>query len=597
MMIQCGQRLQLSQLIDPNLPFVIGLRFNPPGNDHDCVCLGTDAHGQVQDDRYTIFFNQPISPCRGVALATPEDGHDGFEFNLPKIPEPIFALVIAATLDPLVDFSIFTSIDISIIQKGSANDLISLKSDQFAHGERAVILVQIYRKEQSWRLHALGQGFAGGLQSLIQHYGIQIHSSETNTPPPSPPLSLLPPDDLADPDNDPNQINMLTDSIARTLSEFGVRGNLVGVDVGPILMTFKFAPAPGVKVKKVTDMEPELTLALSCPGLRIDPLFHHGVIGIEIPKQKRAIIPLRRILEARMLKEEREPLLIPVGVDTRGEPILENLEHLPHLMIAGTTRSGKSIMLHGILCSVLLRARLDEARILLVDPKRNEFSQYNEVPHLLGPIVTSARQARNSLHWLTEEMESRYQAMIPLGVRNLGSWKEKFNYQALNPDLETIPTPPPLLLVVVDELADLMLQSGKSVEEPLVRLAQMGRAAGIHLVLATQRPSREVMTGLIKSNIPARLAFKVTSKVDSRIILDIIGAENLLGQGDGLFVAPGQELCRIQAPMVTESQVLGVVRYLKNSLPYIPNSRLLEALTLEDDSQIHTNARPKGQPL
>ncbi|GAB0057317.1 hypothetical protein SIID45300_01641 [Candidatus Magnetaquicoccaceae bacterium FCR-1] len=579
MILQSGQRLQLTQLVDPNVPFVIGMRFEATNLSVDCLCLGTDEQNRVHDDRYMIFFNQPVSPCGGIALAVPTASQDGFEINLSALPDAIASLVFAASVEAPKNFSNIASIDIFLIQGDSITGQLTLPGNLFTHGERAILFLKIYRKENSWRLNAIGQGFSEGMQALVSHFNIAVHDPDDIVPPPHPPLSLLPPDDTPEPDDDPNQITQLTDSITRTLNDFHVRGHLVGVDSGPILMTFKWSPAPGVRLSRVTTLEPELSLALTCPGLRIDPLFHHGVIGIEIPKPKRSTIPLRRILASRHARETPEPLLIPLGVDTLGEPILENLELLPHLLIAGTTRSGKSVMLHGILCGVMLRARLTEARILLIDPKRNEFSLYEGTPHLLGPIVTEVRQARNSLHWLTGEMEARYQAMNGIGVRNLQGWQDLYRDPLRNPEQEVTPAPPPLLLVVIDELADLMLQSGKAVEEPLVRLAQMGRAAGIHLVLATQRPSRDVMTGLIKSNIPARLAFKVTSKMDSRIILDVGGAENLLGQGDGLFIAPGQELRRIQAPMVSEKQVQGVIRFLKNTQPFIPDARLVDSLT------------------
>ncbi|MBF0613558.1 MAG: hypothetical protein G8237_00385 [Magnetococcales bacterium] len=579
MELERGQRLSLEQLVDIAAPFVIGMGIHVPGMAVDCVCFGLDDDKKASDDRYAIFFNQPVSPCTGIALAAPHGYGLGFELVLARLPESLAALVVVVTLDEPYDFSRLEEGEVCLMQKGVVTARFVLQAALFAHQERALLLLELYRKDGSWRINTLGQGFAGGLAALADHYGVVTREEDRPSLVPAPPLSLLPLDDLPVSVEDAEAVERMQRAIERTLGEFNVKGQVVGADVGPVVTTYKLDPAPGVKVTRVTGLEADLALSLSSPGLRIDPLFTDGVIGIEIPNRQRAVVPLRRILTGAMGVEPVLPLLMPLGVDARGQPVLENLELLPHLLVAGTTRSGKSVLLHAVLCGVLLRARVEQARLLLVDPKRNEFSLYDGVPHLLAPVVTEPRRALAALQWLTGEMESRYQRMNGLGVRNLQGWQTKrSDAVGRGGTLDPVPLPPPVVLVVVDELADLMLQSGKAIEEPLVRLAQMGRAAGIHLVLATQRPTRDVVTGLIKSNIPARLAFKVTSKLDSRVILDEGGAENLLGQGDGLFIAPGRELRRIQAPMVSEEDVTAIVRFLRTTVPMIPEVTLMEAL-------------------
>lgn len=587
MELQRGQRLGLEQLIAPEHPFVFAIKVHIPQTEVDCACFGLDAQSLVTDDRYMTFFNQPCTPCGGISLAAPHDAVEGFEFNLQVIPPKIARIALVATLDGEGTFSQVTEGEVRLLQDGKIVARFCFYGELFTN-EKSLILIELYRKDAAWRLTAAGQGFNGGFEALVRHFGVDVSNEDTSAQQtPVPPLSLLQSEDLPPlTAKDPGQCEATARAIEQILGGFKVKGSIVDIEQGPIVTTYALKPAPGVRVVRVLNLEPDLALALSTSGLRIDPLFVHGVIGIEIPNPERAIVPVRRILADDTYQKSNKLSLLPLGVDTRGKPVVADLEVLPHLLVAGTTRSGKSVALHGMICGLLLRASVRETRLLLLDPKRNEFSLYDGTPHLLAPVLTEARHAVIALDWLTREMDSRYQQMNTLEVRNLEGWRLKLIEQSrllgrLPGNEEPISEPPPLLIVVVDELADLMLQSNKAIEQPLVRLAQMGRAAGIHLILATQRPSRDVLTGLIKSNIPARLAFKVTSGTDSRIILDNTGAENLLGRGDGLFITPGHALQRIQAPWVTEANVTAITHFLKRTTSVAPIPSLMSSLELD----------------
>ena len=580
MELQRGQRLEFAEVINTDRPFVIAFIACIPDSTVDCVCFGLDQWKKVSDDRYVTFYNQPCTPCGGISLAAPNNG-EGFEINLNAIPPSIDGMNISATMDGGKTFSQMLTGAVQITQSGRIVACFNLTGDMF-NKEKTLILVEIYRKEKSWRFTARGQGFNGGLPALVQHFGVDTSNQRTPNQPPAPPVSLFTLDDFHTNIEETDQQKTISSNIEQTLSEFKVTATVVGIEPGPIVTTYSLLPAPGVKLSKVINLEKDLALALSKPGLRINPHFVHGVIGIEIPNKEREMVPLRRLLASDAYKGNDSPLLLPLGVTTTGKPVVENLESLPHLLVAGTTRSGKTIALHGIICGILFRTSPKDTRLLLVDPKFNEFMVYEGTPHLLASVITEPRKTVTALHWLTDQMEARYQQMSGIGVRNLEGWRKKAEaYEQVSStttNYPRIPDCPPLIVVIIDELADLILQSNDSLERPLVRLAQMGRAAGIHLILATQRPSREVLTPLIKANIPARLAFKVTSKSNSQIIIDSSGAENLLGRGDALFVAPGSDIQRVQAPMVSEENVAAIVRFLKSTLPYNPDGSLASAL-------------------
>ncbi len=341
------------------------------------------------------------------------------------------------------------------------------------------------------------------------------------------------------------------------LREFGIEGEIVGISPGPVITVFEFKPAPGVRINKILNLADDLALGLSAKSVRIiAPIPGKNVIGIEISNPKREYVYLREILESSEFKKSRSPLTIALGKDISGNPVVTDLRKMPHLLIAGSTGSGKSVFLHCVILSLIYKNTPEEVKFLMIDPKRIELSVYEDIPYLLHPVVLEPKLATKALRWAVEEMERRYNLLEEAGVRNLESFNENFEEKM------------PYIVIIIDELADLMVISSREVETLLTRLAQMARAAGIHLLVATQRPSVDVITGLIKVNFPARISFQLTSKVDSRTILDTHGAERLLGAGDMLFMPPGSSnLLRIHAPYVSEKEVKNVVEYLKSLSP------------------------------
>ena len=348
------------------------------------------------------------------------------------------------------------------------------------------------------------------------------------------------------------------------LRDFGVEGRIVQVNPGPVVTMYEFEPAPGVKISQIVSLADDLALSLKAGSIRVvAPISGKSVVGIEVPNKKREIVHLREILEADAFNKE-EKLLMALGKDIFGAPVVANLEQMPHLLIAGATGTGKSVCLNSIICSLLSRCTPDELRLLIVDPKRIELSHYNDVPHLLYPVITEMELANKALKWAVKEMERRYELLARAGARNIDAYNKKVSKLKTIEGNEDFPHLS-YLVILIDELADLMIMAPKEVETSLVRLAQMSRAAGIHLILATQRPSVDVLTGVIKVNFPARISFQVSSKVDSRTILDTIGAERLLGMGDMLFLPPGTaKLRRLHGAYVSEEEIGRIVDFWKS---------------------------------
>ncbi|MFI9654189.1 DNA translocase FtsK 4TM domain-containing protein [Guyparkeria sp. GHLCS8-2] len=381
---------------------------------------------------------------------------------------------------------------------------------------------------------------------------------------------------------DKDDLQHMSEVIEARLSEFGVSVEVVAAHPGPVITRFELQPAPGVKVSQISNLAKDLARALSIISVRVvEVIPGKSTVGLEIPNTAREIIALRELLESRRYREARSPLTVALGKDIGGEPIMADLGRMPHLLVAGTTGSGKSVGVNAMILSLLYKATAEEVRLILIDPKMLELSVYEGIPHLLAPVVTDMKEASNALRWAVGEMERRYRLMAKLGVRNIAGANEKIreaiargepikdpfydHAQAFDPDLPP-PTiePMPYLVIVVDEFADMMMVVGKKVEELIARLAQKARAAGIHLILATQRPSVDVITGLIKANIPTRIAFQVSSKVDSRTILDQMGAEQLLGHGDMLYLPPGSGMpMRVHGAFVGDEEVHRVVEALK----------------------------------
>ena len=341
------------------------------------------------------------------------------------------------------------------------------------------------------------------------------------------------------------------------LAMFKIDGDVVRTYTGPVVTTFEFKPAPNVKVSKILSLQDDLAMALKAQTIRIQaPIPGKDVVGIEVPNEDTQTIYLKEMLDSEIFQNSKSPLTMILGKDIVGKPFVTDLKKLPHLLIAGTTGSGKSVGINSMILSLLYKNSPDNLRLVMIDPKMLEFSMYNDIPHLLTPVITKAVDAINALANMVGEMERRYSLMAKTRTKNI----ENYNEKAQKEGLSTMP----YIVVVIDELADLMMTSGKDVEYSIARLAQMARASGIHLIVATQRPSVDVVTGLIKANLPSRLSYKVGQKIDSKIILDSMGAESLLGRGDMLFTPPGTSgLVRIHAPWSTETEIEKVVEFLK----------------------------------
>ncbi|WP_456402885.1 DNA translocase FtsK [Hydrogenimonas sp.] len=357
------------------------------------------------------------------------------------------------------------------------------------------------------------------------------------------------------------EIDAKISDLLEKLAKFKIEGDVVRTYAGPVVTTFEFKPAAHIKVSKILNLQDDLAMALRAQTIRIQaPVPGKDVVGIEIPNREVETIYLREILEDDIFKKSRSPLTIALGKDIVGKPFVTDLKKLPHLLIAGTTGSGKSVGINAMILSLLYRNSPDQLKLMMIDPKMLEFSIYNEIPHLLTPVITQPKKAITALSNMVGEMERRYQLMSQTRTKNI----ETYNEKAKKEKREQLP----YIVVVIDELADLMMTGGKDVEFSIARLAQMARASGIHLIVATQRPSVDVVTGLIKANLPSRISYKVGQKIDSKVILDTLGAESLLGRGDMLFTPPGGGgLIRLHAPWSSEQEIEKIVEYLKAQRP------------------------------
>ncbi len=361
------------------------------------------------------------------------------------------------------------------------------------------------------------------------------------------------------------------------LRDFNVAGEVVEILPGPVITTFEYRPAPGIKLSKIVGLSDDLALALSAISIRIvAPIPGRDVVGIEIPNEERELVNLREMISSKAFVQSDSLLTLGLGKDLLGKPVATQMDKMPHLLIAGATGTGKSVGLNSMIISLLYKATPDEVKLIMIDPKRIELSVYNDIPHLISPVVTDMKKATNALYWAVREMERRYELLEQNGLRNLDQYNEmareaKKSWSALNHTKkeDSVESPPPeplpFIVVIVDELGDLMMVASKDVEYALTRLAQMARAAGIHIILATQRPSADVLTGTIKANFPTRISFQVSSKIDARIIIDQGGAESLLGNGDMLFCPPGTgKLMRIQGAYISEREIARVTGFLRD---------------------------------
>jgi S-DNA-T family DNA segregation ATPase FtsK/SpoIIIE len=357
------------------------------------------------------------------------------------------------------------------------------------------------------------------------------------------------------------------------LNDFGVQATVVNVHPGPVVTLYELEPAPGVKINRIVNLADDLALGLKAMGIRIiAPIPGRGAIGVEIPNKNRETVLFKEIVGQEKFLQNESPLTLGMGKDIYGMTIIADLAKMPHLLIAGTTGSGKSVFINSMICSILYKALPTDVKLLIIDPKRSELTLYEDIPHLIYPVVTDAKQAAEALRWAVGEMERRYHLLAKLGARDIWIYNQKvakaqtgtlLSDSAENGE-ETPPQKMPWIVIVIDELANLMTVATREVEWLLARLAQMARAAGIHLLVATQRPSVDIVTGTIKANFAARISFRLATKTDSRIILDCNGAENLLNQGDMLFLSPRSgRIKRIHGPFLSDDEILRIVEFLK----------------------------------
>ncbi len=365
--------------------------------------------------------------------------------------------------------------------------------------------------------------------------------------------------------------------LKKKLEDFKIMGEVVEILPGPVITTFEYRPAPGIKLSKIVGLSDDLALALAAISIRIvAPIPGRDVVGIEIPNEEREIVNLREMISSKEFVQSTSLLTLGLGKDLLGQPVATKMDKMPHLLIAGATGTGKSVGLNSMIISLLYKASPDEVKLIMIDPKRIELSVYNDIPHLITPVVTDMKKATNALFWAVREMERRYELLELSGLRNISQYNEmvedrlKEMPSGTQPEQMELPGGLPLeqlpyIVVIVDELGDLMMVASKDVEYALTRLAQMARAAGIHLIIATQRPSADVLTGTIKANFPTRISFQVSSKIDGRIIIDQGGAESLLGNGDMLFCPPGTgKLMRIQGAYISEKEISRITAFLKD---------------------------------
>lgn len=426
-----------------------------------------------------------------------------------------------------------------------------------------------------------------------------------------PAINLLDPLKAQNMNVDPDALEESGHMLEGVLMEFGVKGEIVNIRPGPVVTLYELKPAPGIKSSRVIGLAEDIARSMCALSARIAVVPGKNVIGIELPNQKRLTVFMRDLLESDAFSKKSSGLPLILGQDIGGKPVIADLVKMPHLLVAGTTGSGKSVSVNTMILSLLYQYTPDQCKFIMVDPKMLELSVYNDIPHLLTPVVTDPKKAVIALKWAVKEMESRYRSMSKMGVRNIDGYNTRvreakrngelltrkvqtgFDAESGKPVFETQSidlTPLPFIVVIVDEMADLMLVAGKEIEATIQRLAQMARAAGIHLIMATQRPSVDVITGTIKANFPTRISFQVTSKIDSRTILSEQGAEQLLGQGDMLYMAGGGRIQRVHGPFVRDDEVERIVEFLKTQ----GEPEYIESVTQDDEDDSASESKDEG---
>jgi S-DNA-T family DNA segregation ATPase FtsK/SpoIIIE len=422
----------------------------------------------------------------------------------------------------------------------------------------------------------------------------------------------LPPRRLFDPPGQHAKADLaalegIKEVIGQKLSEFKIKGAVAGMQPGPVVTVFEFQPDPGIPLSRILGMEEDLALALQAEAVRMDRIPGKNLVGIEVPNPKREIITFREVIDSPAFRDAPGLLQLALGKDIAGKPVVADLNKMPHLLIGGSTGSGKSVGVNAMICSCLVRAQPDEVKLILVDPKMVELGVYEDIPHLWAPVVTDMKEAGRVLKWVVAQMEDRYRRLALLSVRDLKGFNTKIadaggsldiSERTPNPrwpDRPAVLEPMPHVVVVIDELADLMMVARSEVEDSIARIAQKARAVGIHLILATQRPSVDVVTGVIKANLPSRLSYRVRTKIDSRTILDSGGGEQLLGAGDALFLPNGaSHPKRIHAPFLTEEETLRLVTWLRERGRPDYNQALISAMETEEETALFDEAEMGG---
>ena len=401
-----------------------------------------------------------------------------------------------------------------------------------------------------------------------------------------PPFKVL--DDPDDPpaSSDKENLRMQSQLLEKKLEDFGVLGKVREVSPGPVITTFEYEPAAGIKINKIVNLSDDLALALRATSIRIvAPIPGKAAVGIEVPNSSREMVRFKEIVASPIFAKAKSKLTICLGKDIVGNPVVAALEKMPHLLIAGATGTGKSVALNAMICSLLYKATPEEVKLIMVDPKRIELSSYDGIPHLITPVVIDPKKATNALYWAVREMERRYELLSQNNTRNIKQYNNKIE-KTPQTESDDEPQKLPYIVIIIDELADLMMLASRDVEVTLTRLAQMARAAGIHLILATQRPSVDVLTGIIKANFPTRLTFQVSSKTDSRTIIDTNGAENLLGNGDMLFLPPGTaKLQRIHGAYISEEELIRITKFLRRQAKPEYDDQVTESVTPQVGSE------------
>jgi S-DNA-T family DNA segregation ATPase FtsK/SpoIIIE len=402
----------------------------------------------------------------------------------------------------------------------------------------------------------------------------------------TPPFNALEEPDDPPASSDKENLRVQSQLLEKKLEDFGVFGKVREVSPGPVITTFEYEPAAGVKINKIVNLSDDLALALRAMSIRIvAPIPGKAAVGIEVPNSSREMVRFKEIVASPTFAKAKSKLTICLGKDIVGNPVVAELEKMPHLLIAGATGTGKSVALNAMICSLLYKASPEEVKLIMVDPKRIELSSYDGIPHLITPVVIDPKKATNALYWAVREMERRYELLSQNNTRNIKQFNAKIEKEPQT-ESDDRPRKLPYVVIIVDELADLMMLASRDVEVTLTRLAQMARAAGIHLILATQRPSVDVLTGIIKANFPTRLTFQVSSKTDSRTIIDTNGAENLLGSGDMLFLPPGTaKLQRIHGAYISEEELSRITKFLRKQAKPEYDDRVTESVAPQAGSE------------